>query len=135
MISDLVRAMAIEEGFFAESINLPQRNRNPLNLKFAGQEGAHCSICGATDAEKRCPSHPEGEHGFAQFDLLGRGWAAAFRQVAKWIQQGMTLDALIATQAPPEENNTTAYISHVRTFLEKAGFKIPYGVALLVYLP
>lgn len=118
MIDTLVRTMARQEGWFAAGgePNLPQRNNNPINLIFAGQDGAVCSVCGGKDPRRPCAGGRTA-HGFAKFAVAGVGWAAAYRQVALWIQSAHSLEQLITTQAPPNENNTTAYISSVAAAL------------------
>ncbi len=69
---------------------------NPLNLRFAGQDGA-------TDA-----------NGFAAFATQDDGIAAAKRQFALDASRGInTLSGLISSWAPPAENDTAGYIKKV----------------------
>lgn len=115
MIDALVKAMATQEGEYSKTPDLPQINNNPLNLMFAGQIGGWCSRCGTTDPNKPCPNAKT--HSFAKFGAVGVGWAAAYRQVSLWIQLGKSLEQLIETQAPPNENDTAAYIANVEKVL------------------
>lgn len=69
---------------------------NPLNLRYAGQDGA-------TNA-----------NGFAAFPTQQAGLAAADNQMGLYAQRGVnTLRGLISTWAPPNENDTEGYIKRV----------------------
>ncbi len=76
-------------------MNVAQRNNNPINLDFAGQAYAH----------------PDGR--FARFDAPWHGWDAAHAQVEKDQGRGETFRQFIAKFAPPNENNTSAYLEFV----------------------
>lgn len=72
-------------------------NNNPLNLRFAGQKGAVA-----------------GRGGFARFQDMDAGLAAAWRQLLLYQGRGVdTVRGIIGKWAPPNENNTRQYISHV----------------------
>lgn len=53
---------------------------------------------------------------FAAWPERGNGVAAAYRQIAAWIERGLTLRQVIELQAPPNENNTTAYLNMVLAY-------------------
>ena len=73
------------------------RNNNPLNLRFAGQDGAE-----------------PGEGGFARFPSIEAGLSAAQRQLALYGQRGVnTLRGAISRWAPPSENDTDGYVTRV----------------------
>lgn len=73
------------------------RNNNPGNLRFANQPGA-----------------TRGEGGFAKFNSPDEGIEALRRQVYLDTQdRGLTLSQFIAKYAPPNENNTSRYITYV----------------------
>ena len=72
------------------------KRNNPLNLRFAGQDGA------------------QNVNGFAAFPNVDAGLAAAQHQFALNAKRGInTLNGLISSWAPPNENDTKAYISTV----------------------
>ena len=76
------------------------RNNNPLNLSFAGQEGA-------TMEQHSTPR-------FARFASMEEGVAASVRQLARYQERGVsTLSAMISRWAPPSENDTPAYVQRV----------------------
>lgn len=97
-------AAAIErmEGFYPGS--LAWRNNNPGNLVFVGQPGARA-----------------GAGGFAAFDSVELGRQALKNQIQLDIDRGrdaagrpvVTLADLIASWAPPSENDTAQYIRNV----------------------
>jgi hypothetical protein len=73
------------------------RNNNPGNLRFVNQPGA-----------------TRGEGGFAKFNSPEEGIEALRRQVYLDTQnRGLTLSQFIAKYAPPNENNTSRYITYV----------------------
>lgn len=76
--------------------SVPFAANNPLNIRFAGQEGA------------------ANTNGFAAFATPEAGKAATDAQFAKYADRGVTtLRGLISTWAPPSENDTNGYISTV----------------------
>lgn len=88
------------------SVSIPQTshlafvNRNPLNLRFAGQTGAS-----------------QGEGGFARFETAAAGVAAGLKQIAIDAERGHTLSSFISKFAPPSENDTNTYIKQVANAL------------------
>ena len=78
-------------------MNKAQRNKNPLNLRFAGQHEA----TGKDDS------------GFAVFPTDAAGWRAAHAQIE--LDQGRELDIteFIFKFAPPNENDTLNYLNFV----------------------
>lgn len=84
---------------FAQSTNaggrpLGIRNRNPGNLRFAGQAGAS-----------------PGEGGFAQFETQEAGLSALHRQLGLYFKRGKnTISSIVNTYAPGSENDVPAYI-------------------------
>lgn len=76
------------------------RNNNPLNLSFAGQEGA-------TMEDHSTPR-------FARFASMEDGIAASVRQIELYQRRGLTtLSQIVSTWAPPNENDTPGYIQRV----------------------
>jgi hypothetical protein len=76
-------------------MNIPQKNNNPVNLRFAGQE------------------HAFELEGFACFQTPMDGWRAAHRQIALDQKRGLSLKEFIFKFAPPNENNTNNYLDFV----------------------
>ena len=76
-------------------MNPAQRNNNPINIEYAGQPGAK--------ADGR----------FAQWPTPWEGWQGAHRQIEKDQTRGETIAQFIAKFAPPNENNTSAYLEFV----------------------
>lgn len=73
-----------------------ERNNNPGNLEFRGQAGA---------------SRENGEGRFAKFETAEEGVAALARQLQLYASRGIdTIESIISKYAPPNENNTKAYI-------------------------
>lgn len=80
--------------------NLPsraERNNNPGNLEFHGQAGAE-------------PENGSGR--FAKFSNASEGVAALVKQLKRYGGRGLdTLDKIVNTYAPSNENDTQAYIA------------------------
>lgn len=75
------------------------RNNNPGNLQFMGQAGA-------------VPEPGSGR--FARFGSMQQGIAALYRQIQLYKSRGInTLAKLAAKYAPPNENDTGAYLSQL----------------------
>lgn len=73
-----------------------QRNNNPGNLEFRGQNGA-------------VPEDGSGR--FAKFGSAAEGVSALVKQLQRYGARGLdSLDKIIAKYAPPGENDTQAYI-------------------------
>ena len=77
--------------------NLPQRNNNPLNLRWAGQREA-------TGKDSK---------GFAIFPTPEAGWRSAFKQIALDKTRGLSVRGFINKFAPPNENDTQRYLEVV----------------------
>jgi hypothetical protein len=78
------------------------RTHNPGNLEYAGQPGA-----------VRAGGGPD-EQRFAAFRTDREGLGAMANQLELDFQRGRkTIEALVAKYAPPEENDTVAYIADV----------------------
>jgi surface antigen len=81
----------------ADTINLgsslAQKNNNPGNLRFAGQEGAS-----------------QGSGGFARFDTPEAGYNALQKQIDLDKSRDLTVQEFVSKYAPPSENNTGQYI-------------------------
>lgn len=73
---------------------LAQRQNNPGNLRFVGQQGAVA-----------------GDKGFARFPTLDAGWSALHRQINLDASRGKTLEQFVYKYAPPVENNSAAYLA------------------------
>jgi len=83
------------------SLPLNVRNNNPGNLRFANQKGAS-----------------KGEGGFAKFESFEDGIAAMKRQLElDLITRDSTLQEFINKYAPPEENDTSAYLNNMASAL------------------
>jgi len=83
-------------------LSVAERNNNPGNLKFIGQEGA---VQGdkATDGGY-----------FARFETPEAGMAALQRDISVKIDRDKTIRGIISRYAPPNgHNNTDAYIANV----------------------
>lgn len=85
------------------------KNLNPGNLRFIGQAGA-----------------VEGTGGFAKFETLDAGYEALARDLnakltgkssAAALKNGATIASLIGVYAPPNENDTQAYINNVAKYM------------------
>lgn len=114
----VLQAMAGMEGFYEANPNVrPRRNNNPLDLIWCPESKAF----GAT----------HGDPDFAVFPDLATGWKAG----ARWLSVpaefdkktgklvagylGATFSQFISRFAPPNQNNTSAYIAEV---CAKTGF-------------
>ena len=90
---------------------------NPGNLRYAGQIGAtcpRCMACGKVPAKCIIGSGAAFDsHAVAIFVDRLHGIAALFRQVWAQVASGEAIPQLIAAFAPPNENNTAAYIQNV----------------------
>jgi hypothetical protein len=91
-------AIATQEGYFNPDPSVPPRRlNNPGDINYAGQQNA---------------SRAEGTS-LAHFCSPGAGIAALFRQVWLYVAMGKTVREIIEIWAPPNENNTEAYITNV----------------------
>lgn len=87
----------------ASSVKRSKADRNnPGDLRYAGQAGA------------------TNEGGFASFKTLAEGIAASNKQLNLYASRGInTIDKIISSWAPPNENNTAAYKAYVSKFVGK----------------
>lgn len=94
----LLHAIARQEGFYVAGTRAA-RNNNPGNLEAGKFAVAH----GATGSDGRFAIFPSAEAGFAALKALleSPGYV------------GLTVAETIAKFAPPNENNTEAYIADV----------------------
>lgn len=90
------------------------RNNNPLNIRKGARWRGLRDF--ATDKE------------FCEFQTMAFGFRAAFRTLITYYTKHdcKTLEKIINRWAPPQENNTLSYITHVKL---KAG--VPYISAIL----
>ena len=109
------------------------RNNNPLNIR-RGKDRWQGMRAVQTDAQ------------FCQFESLEWGWRAAFWLLTRYFHQyGLdTIRGIINRWAPPNENNTRAYISNVARLTgigadeplgppnEKPGRWIALGMAMAI---
>ena len=78
-------------------MNRPQRNHNPVNLRYARQK----------------ESTGQDKDGFAVFPNDPAGWRAAHNQIRSDRNRGLTLRQYIYKFAPPTENDTNMYLKYV----------------------
>jgi len=90
-------------------MNRAQKNNNPVNLRYAGQYEA----TGQDDA------------GFAVFPTPTAGWRAAHAQIRLDQSRHLDLTQFINKFAPPEENDTRAYLKFVADELLLTSLKEP----------
>jgi len=77
------------------SVSRGIRNNNPLNLRAVGDQ-------------------PHDDKGFRVFNSMDEGIAAADEQLARYQKRGITtMGDMISTWAPPNENDTKAYIANM----------------------
>jgi len=95
----LACSIATQEGWFVAG-STPQILRNPGDLRYAGQIGA------------LPPASPNTEP-IATFKSNAAGVTALFRQLWLQVAEGQTVRQIIAQWAPPNENNTGAYLQDV----------------------
>ncbi len=94
----LACAIATQEGFFGASTNTPIVRKNPGDLRYEGQRGV--------------VGHPN-LGAIAEFETVGYGMTALFRQLWLQVASGQTVRQIIAQWAPPIENNTGLYLADV----------------------
>lgn len=91
----LANQIATIEGY-KKTGTLADRNNNPGNLRFVGQSGA-----------------VKGDRGFAKFKTKEEGFQALIKQIRLDAGRSLTLKQFIYKYAPPQENNTDAYLRSV----------------------
>lgn len=80
------------------------RNHNPLNIRRTGKD------------QWKGMAEVQGDRAFVQFKSLAWGWRAAFRLLTRTYYHKYRLysiRSIITRWAPPNENDTQAYISNV----------------------
>ena len=85
-------------------MNIPQECNNPVNLMLAKPAG-ECT-------EIRHVNTKTGL-GYCYFPTPQAGWRAAFRQYDSDVKRGLTISQYIFKFAPPNENDTNAYLEFV----------------------
>lgn len=113
----LACAIATQEGWFTPG-TIPSILMNPGDLQFAGQIGAYE------------PLRPDRGQPLAAFKSVGLGVTALYRQLWLQVAEGQTVRQIVSQWAPPNENNTSAYLQDV---LQWTG--LPADVPLLELLP
>lgn len=106
-------------------MNIPQFCNNPVNLMIPHPVGE------ATGVYK---INPKTGLGYAVFSTAPAGWRAAIRQIKADQKRGLTLEKFIFKFAPPNENDTTSYLSFVCHELEVDPLRLlssisPYALA------
>jgi hypothetical protein len=114
----LACAIASQEGFWVED-SIPQMRNNPGDLDYAGQIGARLPM-------------PVGlpDPAIAVFASKALGVTALFRQIWLQVAEGQTVRQIVAQWAPPNENNTSAYLQDI---LQWTG--LPADTPVLELLP
>jgi hypothetical protein len=102
-------------------MNRGQKNRNPGNLRFAGQREATS----------------EDDKGFAVFPSDPAGWRALVNQIKLDQGRGLNFEQFVIKYAPPVENMTARYIAVLTTGLacESGDLLVsfsPYAIAGLI---
>lgn len=92
-MSKLARLIAQEEGFNVAG-SLPQRSNNPGDLRHSPHS-----------------EHAGDPNGIGRIDTPEDGWADLERQLRLYAMRGLTLDELVSEYAPPNENDTTRYLT------------------------
>ncbi len=97
LLGKLCRAIAQQEGYFANGDNLPKRNKNPGDLRAAPW----------------LPS-PKIVNGYWVADSDAMGIAGLYHQVALNVARGYTLRKLLQAWAPASDgNNEATYLANV----------------------
>jgi hypothetical protein len=101
----------INKPFISDMRSIAERNNNPGNIKFANQ-----------------PNAIMGEGGFAKFDTVEHGFQALQNQLqlyssgqskAAGYKKLNTLEDILPIYAPPNQNNTRAYIENLERLTGK----------------
>ena len=94
-LEQLANQISILEGYPKKG-TLAQRQNNPGNLRYVGQLGA-----------------VRGDKGFARFKTPQEGFQALHRQILLDASRKLTLKQFVYKYAPPNQNNSVAYLNHV----------------------
>jgi hypothetical protein len=95
-MSKLAQLIAQEEGFNVPG-SVPNRDNNPGDLRHS-PHSFHTTAA---------------PNAIGQIDTVADGWADLERQLELYAQRGLTLREAIYEFAPPEENNSEAYLDYV----------------------
>jgi hypothetical protein len=95
-MTKLAQLIAKEEGYGIPG-DVPTRLNNPGDLRHSPH-----SFHTASDA-----------NAIGQIDSVADGWADLERQLQLYADRGLTLEQAIYEFAPPEENNSAAYLAYV----------------------
>lgn len=98
-MSKLARLIAQEEGFGIPG-TLPTRDHNPGDLRHSPNS-----------------VHDGDPDAIGQIASDAQGWADLERQLRLYAMRGLTLDELVSQYAPPNENDTTRYLTFLCTGL------------------
>ena len=98
--------------------NRPQRNNNPLNIRYVKQPEA-------TGPDK---------DGYAIFPTPEAGWRAAHAQIRLDANRGLTLREFVYKFAPSSENDTIAYLDFIESSIVAGPHMLlndisPYAIA------
>ena len=102
------------------------RNHNPLNIRRSESHQARLNGRVSTDEDKvnirrskdqwKGMAKAQTDRAFVQFESLEWGWRAAFKLLTRTYYHNYrlyTIRMIIQRWAPPQENNTEAYIQNV----------------------
>lgn len=118
LLGALCSAIAYQEGFFTEG-SLPQRNRNPGDLRVAPWL-----------------THPTIQNGYWVADSLPIGIAGLYHQVALNVARGYSLRQLINAWAPASDsNNPTVYLANVMKWCGITDSEVPLCTMLELVKP
>jgi hypothetical protein len=109
-INDVILSgLPIENGYYTNADN------NPFNIRPSTDRWL-----GATGIKYA----QNGNGGFVTFDTLYNGVRAGMLNLKSYLSKGNnTISTIINTYAPPKDkNNTSKYIEHVTTYIQKNGF-------------
>lgn len=99
-MSKLARGISQMEGFGIPGAQ-PTRKNNPGDLRHS----PHSSHDG------------EGPDDIGEIDTIEDGWADLEEQLQRDAARGMTLQGLIFTYAPPNENDTARYLTFITNYM------------------
>lgn len=101
--AELALAMFRKEASFATNGSLAQRNNNPGNIRYVGQEGA-----------------TRGASGFAKWDSMDKGIEAYFKLLDRGYRtfiDNKDWAGMVNKYAPPSENNSTQYTQQITQWM------------------
>jgi len=119
-------AIATEEGWFSTATPpvAPVARNNPGDLRYAQQLNASAPGWNG-----------QGTAPIATFTTPATGITGLFRQIWLQVAEGQTVAQIIAQWAPPNENNTSAYLQNVLAWTGlQANVPMPDQIAPLVNL-